>query len=124
MLGGGKGSGGGEGEGPGVYRGPESRVVEVERDVGEGCPFKELQRAGPSPFCLSKSCPSPKALLKSNWCWRPVLPKPQPSTHYLQQITHFIFFLFNIINLLGCARSQLQHVNSVAACGIWFSDQG
>ena len=44
MLGGGKGGGGGgEGEGPGVYRGPKSRVLEVERDIGEGCPFKELQ---------------------------------------------------------------------------------
>ena len=64
MLGGGKGSGGGEEEGPGVYRGPESRVVEVERDVGEGCPFKELQA------CLHGG------LIAETLCWplRPGLP--------------------------------------------------
>ena len=74
-------------------------------------------RAGPSPFCLSKSCPSPKALLKSNWCWRPVLPKPQPSTHYLQQITHFMFFLFNINELI-----RLCKVSAAArelSCSMW-----
>lgn len=50
--------------------------------------------ARPPPSCISKSYLPVKALLKSNWCQSPMSPKPcQPSTHHLQQVTHFMLFL-------------------------------